>query len=116
MKLMFKNKILICGLILLILSGCSYKETSIQSRDIGYLKFNKSGNSSYIVIINDNYEIKLKNCVQDVNTGTCFDDTKDKLYEISSGNINIKVYDEKKNLIVNKNFYLSSSSTIEVGL
>jgi len=39
---MFKSKIAFILLSALLFVGCGYKQTTTQSRDVGYLKFNKS--------------------------------------------------------------------------
>jgi len=101
---MLKNKVLISLLAASILFiGCGYKQTNTQIRDIAYLKFNKSSSKNYTVIVNDKYKFKL-------------DDTTDKLYEVTSGGVTIKVYDNKNNLIMRKEFYIGSSNTVEVDL
>ena len=111
---MFKSKMILVLLSMIVLVGCGYNQTTTQSRDVGYLKFNKHDNSNYYVVVNDKYEIKLEKCIQNENTPNCFQDTKNKLYELTSGNLNIKVFDNKRNLIIDKNLYLGSSSTVEV--
>ena len=117
MNYMFKNKFII--LIILfstLIVGCNYKTTNTQIRDIGYLKFTKEAKESLLIIINDNYKFQLKACVVNKKTGNCHDDTINKLYEVQSGNINLKVYDFNNNFILNKNIYLGSNSTVEVDL
>lgn len=114
MNYIFKSNIAIILLISIFVSGCGYKETTMQSRDIGFIKFIKSVMGDYKIIVNDNYEFYLKSCIPDVNTNTCQDDTINKLYEVSSGNTNIKIYDNRNQIILNKDFYIGSNNTIEV--
>lgn len=116
MQYIFKNKFRIIFLTIfsLLLIGCSYKETITQSRDIAYLKFNKSSDYKYLVIINDKYNFTLDNCIVNENNN-CFDENN-KLFEISSGVSTIKIFDNKKNLIINKEIYVGSNNTMEITL
>ena len=115
MNYIFRSK---TALIILIISifmvGCGYKQTTTQSRDIGYIKFNKSVMGDYKVVVNGNYEFYLKSCIPAGDTNTCQDDTLNKLYEISSGNSNIKVYDKNNQIILEKDIYIGSNNTVEV--
>jgi len=108
----FKNKLIVSILAALLFIGCGYKESNAQIRDIGYLKFNKTSTKTYTVMVNNKYKFILDACVEDPNTSTCYDNSIDKLYEVSSGNIIIEVFDEKENLIIHKEAYLGSSNTI----
>lgn len=112
----FKNKLILPILAVLIFVGCGYKETNIQIRDIGYLKFNKISTKTYTVIVNDKYKFILNSCTQNTDAPGCYDDTINKIYEVSSGNLTIKVLDEKKNLIMQKDIFLGSSNTVEINL
>lgn len=112
----FKNKLILSILLALIFIGCGYKETNTQIRDIAYLKFNKTDTKSYSVIINEKYKFILDACTQDPDTSRCYDNTIDRIYEVNSGNINIKVLDDEKNLIIQKDVFLGSSNTVEINL
>ena len=114
---MFKSKIAILVLIISTLFiGCGYKTTNTQIRDKAFIKFNKQSSESYNVVVNDKYEFKLDSCIVDQQTGACHDNTKNELYEVKSGNINIKVYNKDKVLILDKNIYVGSNNTVEVDL
>lgn len=115
MNYIFKNKIAISSLIISMLTvGCGYKQTTIQSRDMGYIKFNKSTIGDYKVKINEKYEFYLNSCTPNENTNNCQDSTLNKLYEVSSGNTNIKVYDNKNQILLDKDIYIGSNNTVEV--
>ena len=113
---MLKNSVFVLLLSVVLFTGCGYKQTNTQIRDIAYLKFNKSSFKNYTVIVNDKYKFKLDGCSKRDINGECRDDTSDKLYEISSGGVTIEVYDDKNNLIMRKEFYIGSSNTMEVDL
>jgi uncharacterized membrane protein len=105
-----KSNIIISILLLLIFSGCGYKQTNTQIRDISFLKFNKSPDKGYKVIINGKYKFKLdSNIIKENNI-------VDNLYEVKSGNSIIKVFDTKNNLIIKKEIYIGSSNTLEINL
>lgn len=115
MKYIFKSKTAIIILLFSVfINGCGYKQTTTQSRDIGFIKFNKLTMGDYKIVVNDNYEFYLKSCIPDENTNACQDDTVNKLYEVSSGNTNIKVYDNKNQILLNKDIYIGSNNTVEV--
>ena len=116
MSFILRNKIFLPLLITFLFIGCGYKQTNTQIRDVGYLKFNKSKTDTFIVIVNDTYKFKLDSCQTQNETDHCHDDTVDKLYEISSGNAVIEVYDNKNNLLMRKEIYVGSSDTVEVDL
>lgn len=117
MNYIYKSKItIIVFLISVFIVGCGYKQTITQSRDIGFIKFNKSGIGDYKIVVNDNYKFYLKSCIPDQHTNTCQDDTVYKLYEVSSGNTNIKAYDNDNQIILNKDIYIGSNNTVEVDL
>lgn len=117
MKSMFKNKFILIALVLgFLFVGCGYKTTNTQIRDIGYLKFNKNPNQNFKIIVNEKYTFMLNSCVFNKDTGNCYDDTSNKMYEIESGNINLKVYDSNGTLIMDKEFFVGSNNTIEVNL
>lgn len=111
----WKNKILFAILFAILFTGCGYKETNTQIRDVSFLKFNKSMFKDYTVIVNEKYTFKLDSCIKD-DTGQCQDDTRDKLYEITSGNSVVKVFDNNNNLIIKKEMYIGSSDTMEIDL
>jgi Na+-translocating ferredoxin:NAD+ oxidoreductase RnfG subunit len=114
---MFKNKITILILIISTLFiGCGYKTTNTQIRDKSFIKFNKKSTESFNVIVNDNYKFELKSCIIDEETNGCYDKTKNELYEVKSGNINIKVYNSDNILILDKNIFVGSNNTVEVDL
>lgn len=112
---MFKNKIILL-LLSLALVGCGYKETTLQSRDVGYLKFKKSASNNYTVVVNDTYTFTLTPCTQKDVNAQCVDETNDNIYEVSSGNIKIKIYNNHNTLIMSKEAYLGSSNTMEIDL
>jgi hypothetical protein len=115
MNCIFKNKFLLVFIFFsLIFIGCGYKQTNTQFRDIAYIKFHKSIDKNYRVMINEKYDIYLKSCSFN-DTNSCHDDLENNLYEVSSGNNNIKVYDNEK-LILDKNIFFGSSNTVEVNL
>lgn len=116
MNYMLKNKLIISVLLAMLFVGCGYKQTNTQIRDVSFLKFNKSTFASYIIVVNDKYKFILDSCVKNENTGECNDDTVNKLYEVTSGNIFIKIFDNKNNLIMKKEMYLGSSNTKEINL
>lgn len=113
---MFKNKIVLVLISTLLLVGCGYRHTTTQSRDIGYLKFNKSSSTGYRVVINDKYEFLLDQCSQQQTVGECQDTTADKLYEVSSGKVLVAIFDANQKLIYKEELYLGSSSTKEIAL
>lgn len=112
---MFKNKVIIAFLGMFLLVGCGYKQTTTQVRDIGYLKFTKNPSSKFSIVVNDKYEFQLKTCEKD-DHGNCYDSTVDKLYEVSSGKVIVKVFDAKNILILKDEFYLGSDNTKEINL
>ena len=116
MNYMFKSKLLLILLALLVLTGCGYKQTNTQSRDVSYLKFTKSISKNYIVVVNDKYEFKLDSCIEKDANEECVNSTFNKMYEISSGNSFIKVFDGQNNLIMRKEIYVGSSNTMEINL
>ena len=111
-----KNKILIIIALLLVVTGCGYKESVTQTRDLAYLKFTKSMFKSYTVTVNNKDTFNLGKCIQSASNEQCTNDTDDKLYEISSGNVYIKVVDENNQVVVNKSMYIGSGSSVEVTL
>lgn len=113
---MSKNKIIFSILFSILFLGCGYKQTNTQIRDVSFLKFNKSIFKDYTVIINEKFKFKLDACIQQADTGECRNDTGDKLYEITSGNSVIKVFDNNNKLIMRKEMYLGSSTTMEINL
>ena len=114
------NYILKNSLMILIASlffiGCGYKQTNTQISEVGYIKFEKNSMNRYGVVINDKYTLDLEPCIFNEETKECTDETKNTLYEIKSGNNNLKIYDKNKILILEKNYYIGSSNTIEVKL
>ncbi|WP_067178059.1 hypothetical protein [Sulfurospirillum sp. UCH001] len=113
---MFKNKIVLILMSTLLFVGCGYKQTTTQTRDVGYLKFNKSSSAGYRVVINDKYEFMLDQCAEQQAVGQCQDTTSDKLFEVSSGLVAIKVFDATKKLIYKDEIYLGSTNTKEITL
>lgn len=113
---MFKSKIAFILLSALLFVGCGYKQTTTQSRDVGYLKFNKSSSAGYRVVINDKYEFLLDQCTEQQSVGQCQDTTSDKLFEVSSGVVTIKVFDATQKLIYKEEIYLGSTNTKEISL
>lgn len=113
---MFKSKIIFMLLGVFLLAGCGYKETTTQSRDVGYLKFNKSSSAGYRVVINDKYEFLLDRCAEQQSVGQCQDTTSDKLFEVSSGVVVVKIFDATQKLIYKEELYLGSNNTKEIAL
>ena len=113
---MFKSKIIFIFLSAVLLVGCGYKQTTTQSRDVGYLKFNKSSTAGYRVVINDKYEFLLDQCIEQQSVGQCQDTTSDKLFEVSSGVVAIKIFDATQKLIYKEEIYLGSTNTKEISL
>jgi hypothetical protein len=111
---MLKNKVIIL-LLSLVVVGCGYRQTNTQIRDIGYLKFNKSVFKSYKVVVNNKYQFKLDACVEQDDKNQCQDNTFNKLYKVSSGNLDVKVYNNDI-LIMDKEVYVGSSNTVEINL
>ena len=111
---MFKSKHIIYLLFALFLVGCGYKQTNTQMRDTAYLKFHKSDFQVFDVHVNDIYSFKLEACTKNEETGQCV--KEDKVYQVDSGNINIKVYNNNKELVYQKDMYIGSSNTMEVTL
>lgn len=116
MTYIFKNKIVLPILAAIIFIGCGYKETNTQIRDLAYLKFTKSLHANYTIVINEKYEFSLNSCVPNKDTGHCYDDTVNKVFEVSSGNNVVKAYDSNKNLILRKEVYMGSNNTVEINL
>ena len=110
-----KNKIILTILVSILFSGCGYKQTNTQSRDIGFLKFNKSMEKSYKIVVNKKYEFLLDSCLPTQNENQCSDNITNKLYEITSGNVIIEVF-ENNTLIMKNELYLGSSNTKEINL
>jgi hypothetical protein len=67
----------------------------------------------YTVIINEKFEFKLDACIEQDDNEECHDN---KLYEITSGNSVVKVFDNNNNLIMKKEMYIGSSNTMEINL
>lgn len=116
MTYMFKNKIIISLLLTVFFIGCGYKQSSTQIRDVAFLKFNKSWLKSYTVVVNEKYKFQLDACVERDKGVPCYDGTENQVYEITSGNTFIKVFDKDNNIIMNKEMYIGSSNTMEVDL
>ena len=110
----YKNK-LIALIFVLITTGCGYKQSNTQIRDVAFLKFTKSKLYEYTVHVNDNYVFELDKCKTQKDV-PCEDSTVNNKYQVSSGNINIKVYNSNKVLILEKEIYLGSSNTVEIDL
>lgn len=113
---MFKSKMILVLLSMIVLVGCGYKQTTTQSRDVGYLKFNKSSSEGYRVVINDKYEFLLGSCIPQQAVGQCQDTTSDKLFEVSSGVVVVKIFDLNQKLIYKEELYLGSTNTKEITL
>lgn len=117
MNYMFKSKAkLILVFVFLFIAGCGYKQTNLQSQDVAYLKFNKSTFQEYTVVVNDKYTFKLDACAQKDNNEQCVSSTYNKLFEVSSGNVVLKVFDSNNNLIMRKEMYIGISNTVEINL
>ena len=116
MNYIFKNNLLLSLLVIVLLTSCGYREISTQTRDIAFLKFNKSKYNSYTVVVNNRYTFKLSSCTTDKETHQCHDDIMDKLFEVSSGNIALKILDKDDNLIMDMSMYIGSSSIKEIKL
>lgn len=116
MYYMFKNKLIFIIISMFIFTGCGYKQTNTQIDEVGYFKFIKTPFSKFKVLVNDKYKFNLDECVQKDDTGQCYDETIDKLYETKAGNNFIKVFDKNNNLILEKEIYIGSSNTVEVNL
>lgn len=113
---MSKNNIIVLILLAILFTGCGYKETNTQTRDISFLKFNKSMSKKYIVIVNETYKFNLDSCINKDGMGHCTDNADDKRYEIKSGNSVVEVLDNNNNLIMRKEMYIGSSNTMEINL
>jgi hypothetical protein len=115
---MFKNKLAIFLILVIgtLFIGCGYKTTNTQIRDKSFIKFNKESTDSFVVLINDNYKFELKACVVDEETKGCYDNTVNELYEVETGNINLKVFNSDNILILEKDIYIGSNNTVEVDL
>jgi hypothetical protein len=119
---MSKNKFAIISVGLffsLLFTGCSYKESMTQSHDRGFLKFSKNMFKSYKVVVNDKYSFVLDHCVYDEEIpreDQCQGNYWNKLYEVRSGNVYLKIFDSKDQLIFSKEIYLGSNTTYEVKL
>jgi len=113
---MFKGKIILILFSVLLFIGCGYRQTTTQHHDVGYLKFNKSYSLGYRVVINDKYEFLLDKCIEQQAVGQCQDTTSDKLFEVSSGLVVIKVFDANQKLIYKEEIYLGSTNTKEITL
>ena len=113
---MLKNKLTLSVLLLIIISGCGSKQINTQIRDVAFLKFNKSMFNDYTVIVNNKYKFTLGACIENNNQEQCSNSTDDKLYEITSGNVVVKVLDSNNNLIMEKEMYIGSSNTKEINL
>ena len=116
MNYILKNKTILLLFLAVLVSGCGYKQTNIQSRDIAYLKFTKSTDKNYTVVVNNKYQFKLDSCINHDSPEDCYDDTINKLYEISSGKVFLKVLDDNNNLLMSKDMYIGSSNTMEIAL
>jgi len=116
MKHMYRINIIVALLVIVAVTGCSYKQTNTQIRDTAFLKFTKSSTQKYTVVINDQYTFNLDSCTLQIETGQCYDDTTNKLYKITSGKFTIKVYDQDTNLILQKEHFIGSSNTMEINL
>jgi len=117
MTCIFKNKVIfIFTLLTILFSGCGYKQTNTQIKDVSFLKFNKSEYKNYTILVNEKHKFNLNACVSKDDNGQCYDDTVNKLYEVKSGNVSIKVLDGKNNLIMKKEMFLGSSNIMEVDL
>lgn len=113
---MFKNKLILLFATFFLLHGCGYKQISTQSRDIAYLKFSKAGSKQFTVKINNRFNFTLDRCIKKDGEVECINSIEHKLYEVSSGNIDIQVFSEEGNLVLQKNGYIGSSSTMEINL
>ncbi|MDD2651848.1 MAG: hypothetical protein PHX44_02205 [Sulfurimonas sp.] len=115
---MFKNNIKLLTLaIAIFFSGCGYKETTYQTRDVAYLKFEKGAFKNYTVTVNDKYTFKLDSCAKDPEAKEavqCHD--SNNVYEVTSGSVKISVIDDKGNLIMDKTVYIGSTNTVMVEL
>ena len=114
---MSKNKILTLILFAILFSGCGgYKQTNTQIRDVSFLKFNKPIFKSYTVLVNGKYKFTLDACTEKDAAGQCQEDTREKLYEITSGKTIIEVFDSNDSLVMKKEMYIGSSNTMEINL
>ncbi len=106
MNYILKNKIFFLAIVITVslFSGCGYKQITTQTRDTAFLKFNKSLSKNYIININNKYEFDIRG------------DISNKLYKIKSGKINLKVYNDKHVLLLQKEYYIGSNNTKEVDL
>jgi hypothetical protein len=112
-----KNKLVVLLILTTFLTGCGYyKETNTQIRDTAYLHFVGNISKDYTVMINDKYKFKLNSCTIDDTTGHCINNISETLYEVTSGNITIKVTDNDKKLVLEKSMYVGSGNTAEVNL
>ncbi len=113
---MLKNKFILSILLLIMAAGCGSKQTNTQIRDVAFLKFSKSMFNDYTVIVNNKYKFILGACDEKDLPEECTNSTDDKLYEITSGNVVVKVLDSNNNLIMEKEMYIGSSNTKEINL
>lgn len=108
MNYIYKSSVAL--LIALSFFGCGYKQTNVQNKDVGYLKFNRSFDKNYEVVLNDNNQFPLSVCLDKNN---CV--PHDELYEVKSGKVNIKIYDNKT-LIYSQDKFIGQANTIEIDL
>ncbi|QAR33683.1 hypothetical protein EP073_09790 [Geovibrio thiophilus] len=119
---MLKSKVLIFFIfVTFILVGCGYREATVQSRDIGYLKFYKSAFATYKITVNERYTFELEHCTikrneAELAENECIDSNSNTVYEVQSGKVELKVYTKDNLLIMSKEIYLGSNSTYEVKL
>lgn len=116
MKFTSKSKLFAVLILATFLVGCSYIETSTQIRDVAYLRFVGNISQDYTVVVNDRHTFKLNPCAANGSTGDCIDNTSKKLFEVKSGNVNIKITDSDKKIILEKSMYLGAGNTAEVNL
>lgn len=104
---MLKNNLLVCIAGLLIFTGCQYKQSATQLRDVGYLKFIGTANQEYSIVVNDlkRFDISLPSEAK-----------SNEVYEVSSGKIGLKVFNKSGQIILQKEMYVGSSNTVEVSL
>ncbi len=116
-----KNNMLKAVLVVIFCVGiasCGYQQINTQKRDVAYLKFTKSATQRYTVLINEKFRFELGSCEKKQNGQKgCQDPTRNKLYEVTSGNVLLEVTDDRSGkLIMRKKMYLGSSNTTEIAL
>lgn len=109
---MLRNKLFLAFL-LVFLTACSYRTSSVQLENIGYIKFFKNSSQTFLVKLNDAKTFKL---------GSCFSTKKmachkaDKSFVVKAGVYKLKVYDTKGKLLLDEKGFVGLLNTKEIRL